>query len=390
VDRWRALQASGDQAAIAAELQGVLDRSMSYNDRLQQSMPKTPEERALATLYPNNPRAQAEGLIAMKSQPTYTSTPGGVIYRPGFQDRMGGPAQAAPQMPMAGEAPGAPRSLPGGGTLIPTEKPPAQMTPTNRIRIADEIKASEQKIRETETLLPLIDEHISAIDKGIVDFGPYNNTSYEAQLSGFKVGEATAGAKAYGNLKYFLNEIISGKLRLNVGVQTESDAKRAAREIIDNLGETSFVRERLDYMKRRFADDVNGQRRELQRFIENTGFEDGGPGAPMMEEPASQPQRPTERFAPLPGETETTRPQPYEQSSNPSQPWTYSNVPKRASAPAMSYTAAKAGTPPPGGLISGLDRARVEDYARRYGLSVREAEQILMEKQRKRDGRPAE
>lgn len=408
IDRWRQLAAAGDDAAITQELQGVLDRSMSYAERIKAAQPKTPEERALATIYPGDPVAQAQALVQMKSQPSYINTPGGVIYRPGaFSPGGGAPArpQAAPTaaqpggaqtMPFAAAAADGAQSLPGGAAFIPMEAPKKPM-PGGLAKTINEYSAN---LRVTQNVASQFKTHIDRIDNGKLSLGAIGNAQAGAELSGYTPWNASENSRNYGHLRSFLTDIVNGQLRLNVGPQTDSDAKRTAQQILDRFGDTQFVRERLVQLQDLFSREAAAQEQDLLQLRQDTGYaaepaqaQGAGPApaAPdLPDEAASQVQgapRVTERFAPLPGETERTRPQPWESTS---QPWTHSNVPRRAPPPTMSYTAAKAGSPPPGALISGLDRARVEEYARRYGLSIRQAEQVLMEKQRKRSGRPEE
>lgn len=381
LDKWRTLAQSGDQNAITTELSGVLDRATSYADRLKAQQPKTPEERALATVYPNDPLAQARGLLQLKSQPTYVNTPGGVIYRPGYGGGQPSAGAAPGTMPFADAtgAPTAPRPLPGGATYIPVDKPPAQMTPATRASVAEKIRLGEENIRQTERLGPELSKLIKSIDDKVVEFGPYNNSTYEAQLQiGNPFGEASKGAMAYGNIKTFLSELVSGRLRLNVGPQTDSDAKRTAQEILDRFGDTNFVRGRLDYMKTLFEEDVAGRRRELQQYRINSGFDQepvssyGGAGGPEM--PADYGQ---DQFAPLPEEPAST-------VQGPPRPI----APPQAAAPAPAarppiggYASAKGGPPPiPSENLGPLKRADVEAYARRYGLTVEEAFRIQMDR----------
>lgn len=388
IERLRTMATSQDpavRAQIPAEMQGILDRSMSYTDRLQRSVPKTAEERAAAVLKPDDPVAQANLVLSLKNQPSYVNTQGGVIFRPGYNGQAGA---GVPQgtMPFAAATQGAPKPLPGGATYIPVEKPPAQMSPATRASVADKIRTAEQEIRQTERLVPELGKLIKLIDDKVVDFGPYNNSTYEAQLQiGNPFGKASEGAKAYGNIKTFLSELVSGRLRLNVGPQTDSDAKRTAQEILDRFGDTNFVRGRLDYMRGLFEEDVAGRKRELEQYRMNSGFDQepvssyGGAGGPEM--PADYGE---DQFAPLPEEPASTVQGPARPTAPPPAP-----PPAAATAPAPtrlnSYAAAKAGPPPPPSEnIGPLKRADVEAFARKHGLTVDQAYIIQMDRLQRR------
>jgi hypothetical protein len=113
-----------------------------------------------------------------------------------------------------------------------------------------------------------IDKTTKQLDSGLLT--PSLLNSAESWAAG-KVGVSTPQQRAFNSFKSDLEKLRNDSLRLNKGVQTEGDAQRAWNEILTNLTDPKFVRQRLAEIQ-----DYNRQAIDLHKAMVNQNREDAG------------------------------------------------------------------------------------------------------------------
>lgn len=377
IDGWRQKLQAGDMASIEQELNAVLERSMSYKERLALNAPKTDVERALAQLYPD-PTDRARALIEMETgKDKYVPTPNGIMVIPGRlpSGMPGAPAAAAPagtkpfssytggQQPPAGprpsSAPGyaneatgpAPGDVqvPNGGYIIPGTEKPLPSDTRNAVRSAREA------IQIGTTIDKDLADFQAKIENGTMQLGPLSNMYAEGANAGWLPD--TESARAYGSFNAALERLRNESLRLNNGVQTDGDAKRAWNELIANMGNQAFVLERIKEIR-----EINRRGAQLQYEKMQASLQEFGREVEPFENIVKN-----IKGAYGGGQTEAP--------------------PAPAPAPAArQQPAAPAGAPkvPTQQERAAQWKAAVEQYARQHNISPEQANQILLRRAQQR------
>nr|EIU3316477.1 hypothetical protein [Pseudomonas aeruginosa] len=83
---------------------------------------------------------------------------------------------------------------------------------------------------------------VGQIDSGALELGPLSNRLSEARNY---LGSSTDQSRNYASLNSTLETLRNASLRLNAGVQTDGDAKRAWNELITNINDPALVKQRI-------------------------------------------------------------------------------------------------------------------------------------------------
>lgn len=97
-------------------------------------------------------------------------------------------------------------------------------------------------LNTTQTINDNLSRYIDQIDSGKLDFGMIANKKSEAANA---LGMSTEQSRNYASFMAGLEKLRNDSLRLNVGVQTDGDAKRAWDELVKNINDPKVVRQRL-------------------------------------------------------------------------------------------------------------------------------------------------
>lgn len=103
-----------------------------------------------------------------------------------------------------------------------------------------------------------LDKHLIRIESGKLDFGPVANTIYAGRNA---AGMSTEESRNFAEFKSDLEKLRNDSLRLNAGVQTDGDAQRAWNELIANINDTDYVKQRLQTIKQ-----LNDRARSLRQL----------------------------------------------------------------------------------------------------------------------------
>jgi hypothetical protein len=374
IDGWKQKLQAGDMPGIESELNAVLERTMGFKEKYAgTSANSTATERALAELYPD-PKDRARALIEMEAgKDRYVQTPNGMMVIPGKMPSgmPSAPAAAAPapggakpfatytggQQPPAGPRPSSAPGyadgpvVPNGGYVIPgTEKP---LPADTRKAIATAREAIQIGTTIDKDLL----DFQTKIENGTMQLGPLSNMYAEGANAGYL--PSTKSAEAYGSFNAALTRLQNESLRLNTGVQTDGDAKRAWGELIANLGNQQYVLARLKEIReinRRGAqlqyEKMQASSQEFGREVEPfenivksiTGAYGGEQTPPPVTTPPPAPA-PTQRTAP-PAAAPRTLPTPQDRAAQ----W----------------------------------QAAVEQYARQHNIAPEQANEILLRRAQQR------
>jgi len=107
------------------------------------------------------------------------------------------------------------------------------------------LKAEEEDVAAVSTassLNNMLGGYIKQIDEGALNFGPVQNLASQGALM---AGMASPKDRNFASFRAGLERLRNESLRLNTGVQTDGDAQRAWNELIGNLNDEGFVRQRL-------------------------------------------------------------------------------------------------------------------------------------------------
>jgi hypothetical protein len=96
------------------------------------------------------------------------------------------------------------------------------------------------------TMNSQLDNLYGQIDNGKLKLGIYENTS--SKVKNF-FGGSDEVSRNFASFKATMEKLRNDSLRLNAGVQTDGDAKRAWGELIDNINDPEVVKQRLKEIK---------------------------------------------------------------------------------------------------------------------------------------------
>lgn len=114
---------------------------------------------------------------------------------------------------------------------------------------ASVLKMREQTVAEAETANTInlnIDKHLSRIRDGSLKFGPVQNLLSQGRNF---VNESTPESRNFAEFRADLEKLRNDSLRLNAGVQTDGDAKRAWDELVANINDAEYVKQRLETIR---------------------------------------------------------------------------------------------------------------------------------------------
>lgn len=103
---------------------------------------------------------------------------------------------------------------------------------------------------------------VNQIDQGKLDLGLVSNIA--GQVRNF-TGNSTESSRNLSSFKATLEKLRNDSLRLNAGVQTDGDAKRAWNELFENINDKELVKQRLQEIQ-----EINTRGADLQKLqVEN-------------------------------------------------------------------------------------------------------------------------
>ena len=112
-------------------------------------------------------------------------------------------------------------------------------------------------IDTSQSILGDIDKYVGLIRDEKLEFGFLEGITDSLQQTAGIAGEEEVNSARFNT---FLEKLRNDTLRLNKGVQTEGDAKRALKEIIDNKNDTKVVKAALEELR-----DLNERAIELRK-----------------------------------------------------------------------------------------------------------------------------
>lgn len=124
-----------------------------------------------------------------------------------------------------------------------------------------------------------LDKHLKRIQSGKLDFGPIANQIYAGRNA---AGMSTEESRNFAEFKSDLEKLRNDSLRLNNGVQTDGDAQRAWNELVANINDTNYVKQRLQTIKQLNERARNLRQLNAEMIRENYGRGEGS------EQPAPQ------------------------------------------------------------------------------------------------------
>lgn len=120
----------------------------------------------------------------------------------------------------------------------------ASGAPAKTLRVSEQ-KAEDEDLsamQSANALGELMGGYQDKIAGGKLDFGPVKNVVNTVRNA---TGFSNEQSRNYGSFRAGLEKMRNDSLRLNKGVQTEGDAQRAWNELVSNLNDEEFVKQRL-------------------------------------------------------------------------------------------------------------------------------------------------
>lgn len=100
-------------------------------------------------------------------------------------------------------------------------------------------------------------------------------------------GWSSQNSRNYAMLKNSLSALRNDSLRLNAGVQTEGDAQRAWSELMGNINDEAYVKERLEYIAKKNAEAAILKQQQIDRRRANSNTPPLFGGAPPPRAPGT-------------------------------------------------------------------------------------------------------
>jgi len=139
--------------------------------------------------------------------------------------------------------------------LSPSKDPGSKPLPANALKM-------QQEALDAIGTSSSINADLSALEKqietGKLNFGPVSNLINKGRNT---LGASTEESRNFGSANATLERLRNESLRLNAGVQTDGDAQRAWSELIQNVNDTDFVKQRLKEIQ-----NINKRGAELQQL----------------------------------------------------------------------------------------------------------------------------
>lgn len=146
--------------------------------------------------------------------------------------------------------------------------------PLKVTQLPESAAKEQQAILEKVATAGSINADLAAIDKQIeakeLKLGPLTNLAGQAKNY---LGMSDANSRNLASFKATLEKLRNDSIRLNSGVQTEGDAQRAWKELVDNIGDEKLVRQRLQEIQKLNERGANLQQLQLDTLRKNFGAE---------------------------------------------------------------------------------------------------------------------
>jgi hypothetical protein len=147
------------------------------------------------------------------------------------------------------------------------------------------LKAEEEDVAAVSTassLNNMLGGYIKQIDEGALNFGPVQNLASQGALM---AGMASPKDRNFASFRAGLERLRNESLRLNTGVQTNDDAIRAWNELISNLNDEGFVRQRLAEIQGYNQRALQERQARLETRRAQYGLQPYGQQAPAPQRP---------------------------------------------------------------------------------------------------------
>jgi len=156
-------------------------------------------------------------------------------------------------------------------------------------------------IRSTTSTIEKADDFINKIDNGTMKFGMGENLLGMARTSLGKANESDLNKVEF---EQYVAEAVNGILNLAKGAQTEGDAKRAQKQIVDGLSKNDgkAVKRGLEGLKRVLEDAKASDIESLELYSAERGGKNLTPSTPSAAPPKTP--KATKRFNPATGQIE--------------------------------------------------------------------------------------
>jgi hypothetical protein len=163
-----------------------------------------------------------------------------------------------------------------------------------------DINRINTNIKSTTSTLEKADDFISKIDKGEMKFGMGENLLGIARTGLGKANESDLNKVEF---EQYVAEAVNGILNLAKGAQTEGDAKRAQKQIVDGLSknDSKAVKRGLEGLKRVLQDAKSSDMESLELYSAERGGKNLTPSAAPA---APKTPKATRRFNPATGQFE--------------------------------------------------------------------------------------
>jgi hypothetical protein len=204
-----------------------------------------------------------------------------------------------------------PRGSAGGQRVMPAPKQNAQSEIERRIGLARQMGASDAEVRQmiigregaaagakpmpasalkmiqeetnaantASAINTSLDKHLSRIGSKKLEFGMVSNLVNKGKIA---ANLSDAEARNYQEFVSDLEKLRNDSLRLNSGVQTDGDAQRAWNELVANLNDTDYVKQRLVTIKELNQRAERLRRANVDMIRENYGRSEPQAAAPQQ------------------------------------------------------------------------------------------------------------
>ena len=127
--------------------------------------------------------------------------------------------------------------------------------PTSALKMQNE---ALDAIGTVDSINGRLDDFSTKIDSGELELGPFSNLINKGMNL---AGMSDVQSRNLSSFTSALEKMRNDSLRLNNGVQTEGDAQRAWKELVENINDPALVKQRLTEIKK-----LNNKARELRRY----------------------------------------------------------------------------------------------------------------------------
>ncbi len=222
----------GPQITMAQiqQQQAAAERARKLEDEKALRMSPTYQAPVAGRDVPLSPEVQAQQIDQARARATAVAQPpsGYTVTPQGLQATSGGPAD--PTVIAAQEE---------ARKKAAREQASAKPVPAPVMKMEREDRDS---INTVETINQNLDHYMSQIDAGKLNLGPINNMTAQAKNA---MGMSDENSRNLASFQAGLERLRNDSLRLNNGVQTDGDARRAWNELVANINDKDVVKQRL-------------------------------------------------------------------------------------------------------------------------------------------------